>query len=284
MTLSCEQVEPPARPVGGRGHRSGRPRGRGRASQRAAAACATRAACERTARDVLQRRRAALLAERAPDALRARIRADARAARRASGRERLAPAAGRRSLPRWCSPSAALTLHVATGRSTTLLAAQLAADHVKCHLTERDEGTVSPTEVQHRLAERLRLPRAGAGQFARTAAAAHRRPALPDGRGHQRPYPLPRSTAAPCPSTWCPTRRVPRPPSTCSGATPSSGRAIMARTCSWPTTARRTSAALRNTCSARRSRATAARAWETRQTMTKRWILATLAVAGPGRT
>ena len=48
-----------------------------------------------------------------------------------------------------------LTLHVATGRSTTLLAAQLAADHVKCHLTQpRSRDASAPTEVQHRLAER----------------------------------------------------------------------------------------------------------------------------------
>jgi anti-sigma factor RsiW len=113
--------------------------------------CARRASRERAARDVLQRTRPALLADKAPDALRARLRAQAHAAGR--------PPAGLtwRRLPIAIAATlvlafSGLTLHVATGRSTTLLAAQLAADHVKCHLTEPDRGA-NASEVQHRLAE-----------------------------------------------------------------------------------------------------------------------------------
>jgi anti-sigma factor RsiW len=114
--------------------------------------CARRAAGERAARDVLQRTRPALLADKAPDALRARVRAAAHGSQR-----RWAAPAWRR-LPVAIAATlviafSGLTLHVATGRSTTLLAAQLAADHVKCHFTEQDRAGVQATEVQHRLAE-----------------------------------------------------------------------------------------------------------------------------------
>ena len=152
MTLSCEQVSCLLAPWVdgdiGPADRAGVD-----AHLRVCRACATRAACERTARDVLQHRRSALIAEKAPDALRARVRSDARTARRTFS------AGGWRRLPVSIAATlvlafSGLTLHVATGRSTTLLAAQLAADHVKCHLTHRDHGTVNPTEVQHRLAER----------------------------------------------------------------------------------------------------------------------------------
>ena len=114
--------------------------------------CARRASGERAARDVLQRARPALLADKAPDTLRARLRAEAHASRRQPAvlTWRRLPIAIAATLVLAFS---GLTLHVATGRSTTLLAAQLAADHVKCHLTEPDHGSVSATEVQHRLAE-----------------------------------------------------------------------------------------------------------------------------------
>jgi anti-sigma factor RsiW len=114
--------------------------------------CARRAAGERAAREVLQRSRPALLADKAPDALLARLRAEAHAAARP-------PAAlAWRRLPIAIAATlvlafSGLTLHVATGRSTTLLAAQLAVDHVKCHLTEPDRGRANASEVQHRLAE-----------------------------------------------------------------------------------------------------------------------------------
>jgi hypothetical protein len=45
-----------------------------------------------------------------------------------------------------------VTLHLATGRSTTVLAAQLAADHIKCHLFEHDRGTKDAARVQDQLA------------------------------------------------------------------------------------------------------------------------------------
>ena len=112
--------------------------------------CARRASGERAARDVLQRTRPALLADKAPDALRARVRAHAARRPPALPSWRRLPIAIAATLVLAFS---GLTLHVATGRSTTLLAAQLAADHVKCHLTEPDHGSVSATEVQHRLAE-----------------------------------------------------------------------------------------------------------------------------------
>jgi anti-sigma factor RsiW len=114
--------------------------------------CAQRASGERVARDVLQQTRPILFADKAPDALVARVRAHAHAARQS------------RAVPAWRRLPVAiaatlvlafsgLTLHVATGRSTTLLAAQLAADHVKCHFTEPDRAGVHATDVQHRLAE-----------------------------------------------------------------------------------------------------------------------------------
>ena len=93
-----------------------------------------------------------LFAYKAPDALVARVRAEAHASRR------LPAVPARRRLPMAIAATlvlavSGLTLHVATGRSTTLLAAQLAADHVKCHLTQPDGAGVNATDVQHRLAE-----------------------------------------------------------------------------------------------------------------------------------
>jgi anti-sigma factor RsiW len=151
MTLSCEQVRRLLAPWVdgeiGATDRAGVAAHLGRCST-----CATRAARERRARDLLKERRSTLLADGAPESLRARIAAGAVAARRA-------PAApGWRRLPMSVAATlvlafTGLTLHVATGRSTTLLAAQLAVDHVKCHLTQRDQGATDATDVQHRLAE-----------------------------------------------------------------------------------------------------------------------------------
>jgi hypothetical protein len=45
-------------------------------------------------------------------------------------------------------------LHVATERSSTVLAAQLAADHAKCHWLERNSTDTDPTAVSDRLAAR----------------------------------------------------------------------------------------------------------------------------------
>jgi anti-sigma factor RsiW len=116
-------------------------------------ACAQRGAHERAARDLLAARRETFRSQSAPAGLRARLAASAPSA--------VSVATGRAWRRGYMSLAATLllafsglTLHVATGRSTTLLAAQLAADHVKCHLTERDRGSLSPEPVQHRLAER----------------------------------------------------------------------------------------------------------------------------------
>lgn len=46
------------------------------------------------------------------------------------------------------------TLHVATERSTAVLAAQLAADHVKCHAIQDDEGVLEADVVQQHLLTR----------------------------------------------------------------------------------------------------------------------------------
>ena len=149
MKLSCEQVRSLLAPWVdgeiGAAERAGMDAHLG-----VCAPCATRAAGERAARDVLQRTRPALLADKAPDALRARVRAHAARRPPALRSWRRLPIAIAATLVLAFS---GLTLHVATGRSTTLLAAQLAADHVKCHLTEPDRGRVNATDVQHRLAE-----------------------------------------------------------------------------------------------------------------------------------
>jgi len=115
--------------------------------------CAHRAACERAAREVVRTRRPALCSEEAPPALRARIARHAAGARAPVGRRRWrrVPASLAATLLLVCS---GYTLHVLTGRSTTVLAAQLAMDHVKCHLIERDHGAADPSAVEHRLAER----------------------------------------------------------------------------------------------------------------------------------
>ena len=114
--------------------------------------CGARAAREHAAREVVRQQRRALVAERAPESLRARLAAARASTDGVGGR-------GWKRLP--LSLAAALLLvvgglglHVLTERSTPLLAAQLAADHVKCHLLTRDRGTLEPTGVQHDLAER----------------------------------------------------------------------------------------------------------------------------------
>ena len=152
MTLSCEEVRPLLAPwVDGEIGPDDRAQVDGHLE--ACSACATEAARDRTARAVLQQHRAKLLADTAPAALRAKVMSEAAAARRAP------TLSGWRRVPISVAATLALaftglTLHVATGRSTTLLAAQLAVDHVKCHLTESEHGAVDALGVQHRLAER----------------------------------------------------------------------------------------------------------------------------------
>ena len=134
MTLSCEQVDGPARAVGRRRDRARPTASDGSAPRGVQRPARARAARERTARELLQQRRSR--AARGHGA-RAAARA-ARAPMRASPPAR-AGRPGWRRVPLRVAATLALafsglTLHVATGRSTTLLAAQLAADHVKCHL------------------------------------------------------------------------------------------------------------------------------------------------------
>jgi anti-sigma factor (TIGR02949 family) len=151
MKLSCDQVRSLLAPWVD-GDIGAADRGSMDAHLGACPPCARRAAGERAARDMLQRTRPALLADKAPDTLRARLRAAAH------GSQRPPAVPAWRRLPIAIAATlvlafSGLTLHVATGRSTTLLAAQLAADHVKCHFTEADRRGVNATEVQHRLAE-----------------------------------------------------------------------------------------------------------------------------------
>src|SRR5512139_1416250 len=105
-------------------------------------ACAGTVARERAVRRLLSDRRDALTAERAPAALVARLQAmrPARPARLRGAWARM-PVAIAATLVLAVS---GVALHVATGRSTTVLAAQLAADHATCHLTGHVEHALEP--------------------------------------------------------------------------------------------------------------------------------------------
>jgi anti-sigma factor RsiW len=112
--------------------------------------CRTQAGAGRDVRVLLQTRREALRHGAPPD-LHARLANLARSSRRTSrGWSRT-----------WLVAAATLALvffgsalHVATPRSETVLAAQLAVDHVKCHLLQRDHGLLDPAAVSERLAVR----------------------------------------------------------------------------------------------------------------------------------
>ena len=113
--------------------------------------CRTRADRERQVRTLLRVHRARLTATTAPDTLRARLAAAAASAltrgpRRGAFRLPMAVAAT------FALAVSGLALHVATGRSATVLAAQLAADHVKCHLFEHDRGSEDAAALEARLA------------------------------------------------------------------------------------------------------------------------------------
>lgn len=106
--------------------------------------CRARAEAERAVRDLLQHRRVALADRPAPERLRTRCRAAAHAAAPPSPRPLSAPA-GRlrvRALPLALAASLTLVvagafLYQATTRSARVLAAELAADHVKCFAANR---------------------------------------------------------------------------------------------------------------------------------------------------
>ena len=108
--------------------------------------CRARAAAERQIRNLLQSRRAALAAGEMPASLSARL-----------ATTRLRPRVRRLSLP--AAAVLALVvggwgLHELTLRSTSVLAAQLAADHVKCHLLARSGDSSDPARVEQALADR----------------------------------------------------------------------------------------------------------------------------------
>jgi hypothetical protein len=106
-----------------------------------------RAVRERDVRALIEARRARLTAVTAPPQLRAQLEAAARGRTRRHSWMR-APIAVAATLVLAVS---GLTLHVATGRSTTVLAAQLAADHLKCHMFEHDRGDLSAARVRELL-------------------------------------------------------------------------------------------------------------------------------------
>ena len=99
------------------------------------AACRSRLDAERSVRKTLETRRAALAGECAPSALAARCAAAAVSARR---RWRLAPLALAATL---VVATAGALLYRATESSTRVMAAELAADHVKCFLINEVMGT-----------------------------------------------------------------------------------------------------------------------------------------------
>jgi anti-sigma factor RsiW len=110
--------------------------------------CRARAAAERRIRSLLQSRRTSLAAGELPASLSARL---------AAARPR--PRGRRVSLPAAAAAAVALLaggwgLHELTLRSTSVLAAQLAADHVKCHLLARTGDATDPARVEKALANR----------------------------------------------------------------------------------------------------------------------------------
>jgi mycothiol system anti-sigma-R factor len=115
------------------------------------AACARQLDVERSVRELIRSRRHALTAERAPAALRDR------AAALAGGRPK-----SRASL-RWpLAAAAAIVLavaafRIATGWSTVVLAAQLTADHTKCHWLDGGRATRDASSVRAFLATQYGL-------------------------------------------------------------------------------------------------------------------------------
>jgi anti-sigma factor (TIGR02949 family) len=110
-------------------------------------ACARHVHVERTIRELIRSRRAALTSDAAPARLHARVAS-------------LASGGGRRAMPSWAWPMAAAAtvllavagLRLATGWSTVVLAAQLTADHAKCHWLDGDRDTRDPRAVRAYLA------------------------------------------------------------------------------------------------------------------------------------
>lgn len=121
---------------------------------RRCAECHERITAERTARQVLRANAAALTAQTAPLDLKARlarVATDARPTRARVVRRWLLRTAVAASLVLGCGLW--LTALV-TRQSTTVLAAQLAADHVKCFLTNHDHDMLEPQRVATYLRDR----------------------------------------------------------------------------------------------------------------------------------
>jgi anti-sigma factor (TIGR02949 family) len=119
-------------------------------------ACGEQAGQEREVRELIAARREALASECAPQALRARLAAmrTGPVSSRAARRWVRAPIAVAATLALALSGA---TLHLATGRSTTVLAAQLAADHAACRLTGHLEEGLDAQTARDRLARRYGL-------------------------------------------------------------------------------------------------------------------------------
>jgi Putative zinc-finger len=137
--------------------------------------CAQRATAERSARDVVRRHAASLTAHTAPPALHARLAvlvAEARPPRAQVVRRWLLRTAVAASLVVGCGLW--LTALV-TRESTTVLAAQLAADHLKCFLTNHDDGMLEPQRVAGYLKQRYgfaaRVPASDTGMGLRLVGA-----------------------------------------------------------------------------------------------------------------
>ena len=117
-------------------------------------ACDHRITVERTARQVVRAQAAALTAQTSPPDLRARLAAlaaDAVPPRARVVRRWLLRTAVAASLVLGCGLW--LTALI-TRQSTTVLAAQLAADHVKCFLTNHDDDILEPGRVAGYLFDR----------------------------------------------------------------------------------------------------------------------------------
>jgi hypothetical protein len=137
--------------------------------------CEQRLVAERTGRQVLRQQSASLTSVGAPPALHARLATLAAASRPPRA------VVVRRWLLR-TAVAAVLVLAcglwltaVATRQSTTVLAAQLAADHVKCFLTAHDDGMLEPQRVASYLHDRYgfaaRVPPGNAGMGLRLVGA-----------------------------------------------------------------------------------------------------------------
>jgi anti-sigma factor RsiW len=128
--------------------------------------CSSRVAAERSVQRLLSSRRDSLLLERAPDVLRVRCADASRDGRRADvGNAALTPwLAVRRLAPLAVAASLVLIVGAAffyqfTARSSRLMAAELAADHVKCFTLNGLLGThQTPSAVESAMASSFGWP------------------------------------------------------------------------------------------------------------------------------